>query len=59
MPLFASLGATTGAMTSAPALNALMLVSGNDKVAAFYAACQPIATVGLVILPRIMVALLH
>lgn len=59
MPLFASLGATTGAMTSAPALNALMLVSGDDKVAAFYAACQPIATVGLVILPRIMVALLH
>lgn len=59
MPLFASLGATTGAMTSAPALNALMLVSGNDKVAAFYAACQPIATVGLVILPRIMVGLLH
>lgn len=59
MPLFASLGATTGAMTSAPALNALMLVSGDDKVAAFYAACQPIATVGLVILPRIMVGLLH
>ena len=59
MPLFASLGATTGAMTSAPALNALMLVSGDDKVAAFYAACQPIATVGLVILPRVMVGLLH
>lgn len=58
MPLFASLGATTGAMTSAPALNALISVTGDDRVAAFYAACQPIATVGLVILPQFMVMLL-
>lgn len=58
MPLFSSLGATTGAMTSAPALNALISVTGDDRVAAFYAACQPIATVGLVILPQFMVMLL-
>lgn len=59
MPLFAALGATTGAMTSAPALNALISVSHDDKVAAFYAACQPVATVGLVILPQIMLVLLN
>lgn len=59
MPLFAALGATTGAMTSAPALNALISVSNDDRVAAFYAACQPVATVGLVILPQIIVAILN
>lgn len=58
MPLFAALGATTGAMTSAPALNALISVSNDDRVAAFYAACQPVATVGLVILPQIILAIL-
>ena len=58
MPLFGALGATTGAMTSAPSLNALITVTGNDKAASFYAACQPIATVGLVILPKLLVALL-
>ena len=58
MPLFGALGATTGAMTSAPSLNALITVTGNDKAAAFYAACQPIATVGLVILPKLLVAML-
>ena len=45
-------------MTSAPALNALISVSNDDRVAAFYAACQPVATVGLVILPQIMVSIL-
>ena len=58
MPLFGALGATTGAMTSAPSLNALITVTGNDKAASFYAACQPIATVGLVILPKLLVAML-
>ncbi|MDO5715585.1 MAG: antiporter [Tissierellia bacterium] len=58
MPLFAALGATTGAMTSAPALNALIAVSGEDQVAAFYAACQPVATVGLVLLPQIILSIL-
>ena len=58
MPLFGALGATTGAMTSAPSLNALITVTGNDKAASFYAACQPIATVGLVILPKLLVAIL-
>ena len=38
MPLFGALGATTGAMTSAPSLNALITVTGNDKAASFYAA---------------------
>lgn len=59
MPLFAALGATTGAMTSAPSLNALIAVSDDDRVAAFYAACQPIATVGMVLLPKIMISLLQ
>ena len=58
MPLFGALGATTGTMTSAPSLNALITVTGNDKAASFYAACQPIATVGLVILPKLLVAML-
>ena len=58
MPLFGALGATTGAMTSAPSLNALITVTGNDKAASFYAACQPIATVGLVILPKLLVVML-
>ena len=58
MPLFGALGATTGAMTSAPSRNALITVTGNDKAASFYAACQPIATVGLVILPKLLVAML-
>lgn len=59
MPLFAALGATTGAMTSAPSLSALMSVTNNnDNVTAFYAACQPIATIALVLLPQIMVSIL-
>lgn len=39
-------------------MNALISVSNDDRVAAFYAACQPVATVGLVILPQIMVSIL-
>lgn len=58
MPLFVALGATTGAMTSAPALNALISVSDDDRVAAFYAACQPVATVGLVIAPQLILYLM-
>ena len=50
IPLFGALGATTGAMTAAP--------SKDDRVASFYAACQPIATVGLVVLPNFLVAIL-
>lgn len=59
MPLFAALGATTGAMTSAPSLSALIAATNNnDNVTAFYAACQPIATIALVLLPQIMVSIL-
>lgn len=58
IPLFGALGATTGAMTAAPSLNALIGVSKDDRVASFYAACQPIATVGLVVLPNFLVAVL-
>ena len=58
IPLFGALGATTGAMTAAPSLNALIGVSKDDRVASFYAACQPIATVGLVVLPNFLVAIL-
>lgn len=52
LPLFASLGATTGAMTSAPSLGALLQVTNDDKVSSFYAATQPIATVLMVFLPQ-------
>ena len=59
MPLFAALGATTGVMTSAPSLSALILATNNsDNVTAYYAACQPIATIALVLLPQIMVSIL-
>ena len=52
LPLFAALGATTGAMTSAPSLGALLQVTNDDKVSSFYAATQPIATVLMVFLPQ-------
>lgn len=59
MPLFAALGATTGAMTSAPSLSALIAATNNnDNVTAFYAACQPIATIAMVLLPQIMINIL-
>lgn len=54
LPLFAALGTTTGAMTSAPSLGALLTVTEDDKVASFYAACQPTATIMLVFLPQII-----
>lgn len=59
MPLFAALGATTRAMTSAPSLSALIAATNNnDNVTAFYAACQPIATIAMVLLPQIMINIL-
>lgn len=55
LPLFAALGATTGSMTSAPSLGALLQVTnGEDKVSSFYAATQPTATVMMVFLPQII-----
>lgn len=54
LPLFAALGATTGAMTSAPSLGALLTVTEDDKVASYYAAVQPVATVLLVFLPQVI-----
>lgn len=54
LPLFAALGTTTGSMTSAPSLGALLTVTEDDKVASFYAACQPTATIMLVFLPQII-----
>lgn len=55
LPLFAALGATTGSMTSAPSLGALLQVTnGDDKVSSFYAATQPTATVMMVFLPQII-----
>lgn len=55
LPLFAALGATTGSMTSAPSLGALLQVTnGDDKVSSFYAATQPTATVFMVFLPQII-----
>lgn len=55
LPLFAALGATTGSMTSAPSLGALLQVTnGDDKVSSFYAATQPTATVLMVFLPQII-----
>lgn len=55
LPLFAALGATTGSMTSAPSLGALLQVTnGDDKVSSFYAATQPTATIFMVFLPQII-----
>lgn len=54
IPMYGALGTTTGAMTSAPSLGALMESSGTDLVVSFYAACQPIATILLVFLPQIL-----
>ncbi len=54
LPLFAALGTTTGSMTSAPSLGALLTVTEDDRVSSFYAATQPIATVLLVFLPQII-----
>ena len=54
LPLFASLGATTGAMTSAPSLGALLQVTQDDKVSSFYAATQPTATIFMVFLPQLI-----
>jgi len=57
IPMYGSLGSTTGAMTSAPSLGALIESSGTDLVSPFYAATQPIATVLLVFLPQILLLL--
>lgn len=54
LPVFAALGATTGSMTSAPSLGALLEVTKDNKVANFYAATQPVATVFLVFMPQII-----
>ena len=54
LPLFGALGTTTGSMTSAPSMGALIGVTGDDRVAAFYAATQPIATIFLVLMPQII-----
>ena len=54
LPLFAALGTTTGSMTSAPSLGALLTVTEDDRVSSFYAATQPVATVLLVFLPQII-----
>lgn len=54
IPIYGSLGATTGAMTSAPSLGALIDSSGTDLVSPFYAATQPIATILLVFLPQVL-----
>lgn len=54
IPMYGSLGATTGAMTSAPSLGALIDSSGTDLVTPFYAATQPIATILLVFLPQVL-----
>lgn len=54
LPLFAALGTTTGSMTSAPSLGALLAVTEDDRVSSFYAATQPIATILLVLLPQIV-----
>lgn len=54
LPVYGALGTTTGAMTSAPSLGALMESSQTDLVVPFYAACQPIATILLVFLPQVL-----
>lgn len=57
LPLFAALGATTGSMTSAPSLGALLEVTQDNKAGNFYAATQPVATIILVLMPQIIWAI--
>ena len=54
LPLFGALGTTTGSMTSAPALGALLEVTKDGRVSSYYAATQPIATIFLVFMPQII-----
>ncbi|WP_304264164.1 antiporter [Kallipyga massiliensis] len=54
LPLFGALGTTTGSMTSAPSLGALLEVTQDDRVSSYYAATQPIATIFLVFMPQII-----
>lgn len=54
LPLFGALGTTTGSMTSAPSLGALIGVTKDERVVAFYAATQPIATIFLVFMPQLI-----
>ncbi|OLR65230.1 antiporter [Peptoniphilus porci] len=54
LPLFAALGTTTGSMTSAPSLGALLEVSKDERVSTYYAATQPVATIFLVFMPQLI-----
>lgn len=54
LPLFGALGSTTGSMTSAPSLGALLGVTKDERVSSFYAATQPVATVFLVLMPQVI-----
>lgn len=54
LPLFAALGTTTGSMTSAPSLGALLGVTRDERVSSFYAATQPVATIFLVFMPQLI-----
>lgn len=53
-PIYGALGCTTGGMTSAPSLGALIDSAQTDLVTPFYAATQPIATIALVFLPQVL-----
>ncbi len=54
LPLFVALGTTTGSMTSAPSLGALLEVTKDERVSSYYAATQPIATIFLVFMPQVI-----
>ncbi|WBW49898.1 antiporter [Peptoniphilus equinus] len=54
LPLFGALGTTTGSMTSAPSLGALLDVTKDERVSSYYAATQPVATIFLVFMPQII-----
>ena len=54
LPLFVALGTTTGSMTSAPSLGALLEVTKDERVSSYYAATQPIATIVLVFMPQVI-----
>ncbi|MDD7593396.1 MAG: antiporter [Peptoniphilaceae bacterium] len=54
LPLFGALGTTTGSMTSAPSLGALLEVTQDNRVSNYYAATQPVATVFLVFMPQLI-----
>jgi putative transport protein len=57
LSIFNNLGSITGAMTSTPALGALISTAGTDDVASAYAASYPTALILIVLAAKVLVLL--